>query len=576
MIRAIKKMTLSALIFGFWAFFLLSSGIIRVNADSEYYTLYNLLPNGDFSADSNSDGLADYYNKQYSTASITTNGQKLTSNATSYYIEIFNGGGTDISWNLNHKYYYRLDYNVNATYTPLNLTISTVLGGSYRIINNTDVSVNKNGTASGIWENTFATGVYRLNCNLIKHYSANLTVNDYYEMDNYILIDLTDTFGPGNEPSLADFELYYLPADFFSVSEKYYNGTYIQDIYRAYIPKIYEEVSSSQDLGEDNTLIDWTTCMIGKNGKNINLTLNMYLDYVGESQSYEFLEIGPNIPDLEIYYYGVLYQIPWVQSDDDYHLYTLNTDYNDLATTALYSVLFDRAFTDNYISFYVGSFIYEMDLLYAEFTPRYWIDITTDFVYNVNIGSVIVSQEQDNLNETCPLNSLWAKFYDSNGDIVNPSMQLTGLGDAFGTFVFDDFYTQYNNISSFRLAFDLITYDYSDAYPYYDLNIYEINVFASDTVLLVNPPVDDVADLFPITVVEWYDIGGQLKNLFNEVAGAVYEFLHIAEIVASFQGFFDAVNDIIDFLPPSIKSIAQIVTAMATLGLLVVVAEKFL
>jgi hypothetical protein len=543
MTNHIKKLALMALFAVLGAFSLLSLGIIRVQADYDYYALHNLIQNGDMSDDINLNGVADnFIQLSNDTYTLSAQGQKVLCNGDSLYAGIYY---PNISLSSTHHYYFSYTFitnDVNAYYTQ---------SVDLRKSDNTQVQTIYGSTTKDTAFSTIITSSYTNSSSLmlLLSYSSDIANNIYTYTDNVILIDLTNTFGSGNEPSLADFELYYLPDAWF------------QD-YDSYTPVIYDEITGD-DLGNDDTLLDWNTALIGKNGGNITLLIYMYLDYASDS------EFDYSIYDVLVYYYGVQYNLHWVQDVTDIHLYTLDLS-DDLEYSSLLAVLFDRSFSvDNYASFRIASGVS------ADQEPQYWLEIRTDFVYNVNIGGVAISTSQTNYNVSCPIIGVWAKFYDNMGDILQPSLYLEGTAEAHLSTLYDTFTGKYNNVQSFCLAFDIPGPDYYDDYPWFQ-NIHEISVFATDVVILVNPPLDDVIDLFPIIVVEWYDIGGQLKNLFNEVAGKVYTFLHIAEISATFQTFFDAVDGLVDFLPPSVQYLALMVLAMGAIGIIIVIADKHL
>lgn len=544
MIKTFKKMMLTALILAFGTFLSLSCGIIKVNANPEYYVLNNDLINGDFSSSAG-----------FFLVNATITSETLIYNSTS------SGYATrgDLYFKDNHIYYASFYVDV----------ISRISGSfGIRIQDNDEVGGYERIATTSIGSDQHISKVFEIgtsgNTWLIGGFDGG-SGNAIF--DNAIIVDLTEVFGMGNEPSISDFELYYLPDDYFTE-------------YKAYEPEIYDWITSS-DLDNDDTAIDWTKSLIGKNGKNITLSIYCYLDTVVydaygnliDNLGYFFLDYP-----VEVYYYDQIYYLDWIPDPTDYHLFTLDMT-DDASTTALLSVLFDRSFSaDNYASFPVAYFVYEDEFEDPiEIVPNYWLDIRTDFVYNVNIGGVVISSSETNPNEVDISNDYWLKFYDNEDNIIQPSLRLLGLGGIHNSRLYSSFQSKYNNIQSFRLSLDLTPITGESAIEeYYYQNIHEINVFAVDTVLLVNPPLDDVADLFPTTIVEWYDIAGHLKNLFNEVAGAIYEWLNIAEISAVFNDIIDGVHDLSDFIPPAIQSAFLIIVAIGSLGIIIVLAEKFL
>ena len=100
-----------AIILALAAFLCLSLPITGVKAETPY-ALENLIDNGDFSIDTNSDGLADNFGPiDASTYNILANYQYLYGNATGYNIGI--ATNANISIVSNHKYYFKFDYMTN-------------------------------------------------------------------------------------------------------------------------------------------------------------------------------------------------------------------------------------------------------------------------------------------------------------------------------------------------------------------------------------------------------------------------------------------------------------------------------
>ncbi|MFA5697867.1 MAG: hypothetical protein WC888_05555 [Candidatus Izemoplasmatales bacterium] len=530
---------------------LFSFSIIPVIAETppeinlEYYSLHNMIDNGDFSVDSNSDGLADGWSYGgVSNFYIDENGQNMT--AVSQYGRIFNSTSV-IS---DCVYYIGLDYKVYSNNCRFYVDfLSTQSPVSY--YNTYLVGDNLSHHFSVILNSTESSNIYGPT---VRDYNASGWAN--FSFDEIIMVNLTKTFGAGNEPSLNDFETYYLPDGYF-------------EDYNSYRPSIVEVVEGTE-ISIDEQL-DWTTALISKNGGNIDLNIYMYLDDPDHYFDYPFA--------LNARYYGITYDIDWLQDENNHNLFIL--DLSDPEENAIVKeILFDRSFKDNYLSFLIYAVPYVM-------SPSYWIDIESNFIYNVNIGGAVVSTRQGNLNDTCPLNSGYLSFYDAENNRINPSLILDQISIDTNqlTKVYDSFSTKYNSVSSFRFSIDDISYE-GNVNTFYGQEIYELGVFAVNSVILIDGididygddeiSIDDIDQMFPIKVYEWYDIGGQLKNLFNYVGKELYMALPIQSLIDSVTGFVDYLTDFSTMLPPEWWAVIGSVVGLCFLGLALHLAEKWL
>lgn len=516
-----------------------SFGLVRAvpyDINLDYYALHNMIENGDFSTDTNSDGLADgFFSYDLISYSCDNDRQNFTVNnhySQFLYYEI------DNSTVYNHKYYMGFDNS--------HLGVIYILASQGTIYSNPP-----DGNFGFIWTANNST-----NNTIIRFYSD---YNGSAWVDNLVMIDLTNTFGAGNEPSLSDFETYYLPDEWF------------QD-YESYVPQI-SELYTGTDLANDDTAIDWTKALISKNGTNIDLDFYMYLDYEEDvSFNYEAYTIP-------LHYYGSIYNIIWVQDENNDHLF--KADFSDPELYAMYKeILFDRRFSeDNFVAFPVISY----DGFVVQ--PRYWLDIKSTFIYNVSIGSIITSVSQINYNDTNPINSAYVSFFDQDDNFINPSLELPCPGDLFNSRIFDEFQAKYNNIKGFKLSFDLLAYDYEEAYPWYYHCVHEIGVFSVSSVLLFDPneviygddeiSVDDLDTMFPQAVVEWYDFGGQIKNLINQIGKYLYTELPIQEMIDTVETWTDYIGTLSAMIPPTWWAIIGGVVGVCFLGLVYTLVERW-
>ena len=540
------KKTILLLLLGLFSF-----SIIPVIAETppeinlEYYSLHNMIENGNFSMDSNSDGKADNWVVGPGTADLNDGIQTAYGSATGYAY-------THIQQSLSEPIVINCIYYIKGSMT------SNGLGSMTRMVQ--------------FWGTTGATVLYNAYSdpnnfsyrfvaqygylNFETHLFCGNNIDYYSTLSNVILINLTKTFGAGNEPSLSDFETYYLPDGYF-------------EDYNSYRPSIVEVVEGTE-ISIDEQL-DWTTALISKNGGNIDLNIYMYLDDPDHYFDYPFA--------LNARYYGITYDIDWLQDENNHNLFIL--DLSDPEENAIVKeILFDRSFKDNYLSFLIYAVPYVM-------SPSYWIDIESNFIYNVNIGGAVVSTRQGNLNDTCPLNSGYLSFYDAENNRINPSLILDQISIDTNqlTKVYDSFSTKYNSVSSFRFSIDDISYE-GNVNTFYGQEIYELGVFAVNSVILIDGididygddeiSIDDIDQMFPIKVYEWYDIGGQLKNLFNYVGKELYMALPIQSLIDSVTGFVDYLTDFSTMLPPEWWAVIGSVVGLCFLGLALHLAEKWL
>lgn len=189
-------MTKKALIMLYMTFLLFFGVITPAQAQSRY-TLENLITNGDFSngktgwtSDTGSISITDGIGKIVNNGSNTYS--RLISLSTSSPIN-----NTDILYQkVKFRVLDNLTLEIRITRTrEISLIVNPVQYQWY------DISVSS-------LSNSFYSEPFRLQV-----YYDNPTNQSYgsFEFDNIMVFNLTATFGAGNEPSLEDFEKYYLP-----------------------------------------------------------------------------------------------------------------------------------------------------------------------------------------------------------------------------------------------------------------------------------------------------------------------------------------------------------------------------
>jgi len=199
--------------------------------------LENMIENGDFSFDTDNNGVADnFYCGVGNNCEIVNGAQKATrvSGYEAYFLT-----NLKIDFNSGHKYYFKSDFSTDVG----SAHVRQIFCGNQSVYYSTTVN-----PTSFIFTRTITD-------------SANIYFEVYDDVsgiyvivDNVILIDLTETFGVGNEPSLNDFELFYIDdVDYFD--EMTVNGYYV-DVDDLDFQALYEEFFDEEFVDFEQSDLD--------------------------------------------------------------------------------------------------------------------------------------------------------------------------------------------------------------------------------------------------------------------------------------------------------------------------------
>lgn len=543
----IKTWVNKALILAYVTLFCFLGISTKVHAE-KLFILDNMITNGNFRIDSNSDGLGDNWgtiNSSYK--KIENNYQYAYSDASTYFNVIYQY----LSWNIDHKYYISIDMKTNISvlkYFFCNIN----LNGTNRSIFSKETT-NTEYKHSMIWENTYQTKLSEIKFYLSTT-SGKLTINDYLAISNVVVIDLTSIFGWGSEPTLQDFELYYLPdLDYF-------------DTYNSFEPEMTTSISdiSYSNLNENLKVIDYTKSIIDNDGRNIDLDLSLYFYDIntipGYVQAYYYKE--NNHPTMK--YNGVEYVLNWVYSD--YSQRVLILDLTDEEELILKKILFNR-----YIDRGEEYFNFKAEMSYT--TAKMWFTIGSKFDLLVDVKSFLLSRETITENDFNIVNEMYIKTYDQSDNLLLPSLKLD-ISDLFRTIYVGDFGSKYTNISKFNFEFLLVSPTVSDTYQEENHYFYEIGIFSSDKVLHPSAIESDIDSLWDMKTCDWYQIGCHLSNFANDVLTTTYNRMNIDAIIAFFDGIIDDVTQVVDTVPSGVKTVFTVLFAGLGVALIIVIIEK--
>jgi len=501
-----------------------------IQADERLYILDNLIVNGQF--DTNVNGYTANSNSVLSWDDGTIKQDITYLGTVNFYAS---GSPVGIS---GHIYYVAYDITINDK-TYIN-DLRLYMGNWVTVATASELVVGTNHISSYITDTTNTFIHFALN--------TNSATNFYVNYDNIIYIDLTATFGGGFEPSLADFELYYLP-----------DGGWF-DSYETLEPESYNyyQLANYSHLGSDLTSLDYSKSIIDNYGDNVDLQIYAYV-----------YDTGPTAHTYDIWWYtefehpymvylGKTYTFNWVVSD--YSRYVMYLEMTDEENEILKRILFNREIdVDNeYFTFNVTA----TNLSYTNI----WLELTSTFRLNVDIESILLSRKTVTDNDFNLVNYMYYKFYDRHGDLLLPSLKFN-IGDTFRTVLVNDFGSNYTDISQFRIALDVASPDEDDTYTLESHYFYELGIFSSSDVLFVNDIDTDIDNIFESEICNWYDVVCGGKNLVNDMWASIYNKLRIADIIDSFDNIYDKVNTVVSILPAGVKAIA-IVIIVSSLGVI--------
>lgn len=554
MIRTIARrllliIALSASILAFGAF-------SRVSA-YELYELNNLAPNGNM--DECNGSMATRWT-HYLASSTSCGNSVCKANATNgaTVLQFYNSNSPGyIAVTGGHIYYLKMvaDYNKPAIWK---IKLDFYASGQWSSIYNSSVDIS--GEYSTYHTAAFS-GAVRLYIQLAQSGTGTLTTGNYISVDSIILIDLTAQFGAGNEPSITDFELLYLPdMDYF-------------DDYGSFIEDSYTDFSSSDytQLGDDLTGINYSRSIIDTYGANIDIDIYAYffdtpiIDGDTNAQYYVTL----NNPVIK---WGTKTEtLSWTLStySDRVILLDMDDEQEELAKRALFdrniggTINGDNDAGDNgYMSFVLEPTAVDY--------VKFYIVFSSVFDLRVDLSAVMLSYEMDNgSNEFGIAQECYFKFEDKYNNIIAPS--LRGNLSDYGTYVINDFGSQYTDVSAFNVEFEFTTPEPAeDDITFY---LYELGAFSSNDVVF-----GFIAPELPLPfepgACDWYEFGCQAKNGANEFVAWFYEKLDIAEIVGYFETIIDGGSTVISLMPDSVVAAFTVIGAGIILAISLVILDK--
>lgn len=543
----IKTWVNKALILAYMTLFCFLGISTRVDAE-RLYILDNLVTNGNFEIDTNNNGIADGFTLANATGEIIDGWQVITSTGSTVYFQL-NYYTTFID---GHEYYVTFDYQyLSGNYLPYTLLSfiyepNQVIYSQDNLINLDIQNVKFNFTASG----------NKTSFHIFTAYSV-LTSGLKYRIDNLMIFDLTGIFGFGYEPSLQDFELYYLPdLDYF-------------DTYNSFEPDMTTSISdiSYSNLNENLKVIDYTKSIIDNDGRNIDLDLSLYFYDINNISGYIQASYYKENNHPTMKYNGVEYVLNWVYSD--YSQRVLILDLTDEEELILKKILFNRYIDrgEEYFNLKAETTVYT--------AAKMWFTIGSKFDLLVDVKSFLLSRETITENDFNIVNEMYIKTYDQSDNLLLPSLKLN-IGDLFRTIYVGDFGSQYTNISKFNFEFLLTSPDWSIFEPHNEENhyFYEIGIFSSDKVLHPSYIESDIDSLWDMRTCDWYQIGCHLSNFANDALTTTYNKLNIDAIIAFFDGTIDDVTQVVDTAPSGVKTVFTVLFAGLGVALIIVIIEK--
>ena len=481
----------------------------RVQAE-RLYILDNIMVNGDFLKDTDADGRADEWTITGTGVSfyISSGVQYIKKNTDTATIQLFQY--LPVPQSATHIFYLSYDVYTNVSY------------GANRWYNRVSpygsIALQLNLTQkhySFIFSNTTYTSV-EINFQL----GSGGSIGDYIGLDNVILIDLTKTFGSGFEPSLSDFESYYLPS-----ADSYF------DEYSTLDPSTYIQLDSTNypNLLGDLTGLDYSKSIMDNYGNNVTMDVFAYVYNTGPvSWAYDVSHyVDTEHPILE--FMGKTYTLSWEVSD--YSAYVIHLVMSDEENEILKKILFNRNIdTDN------EYFTFDISATAASYT-KLWFQISNTFRLNVDIESILLSREVVTENDFNMVNTMYYKFYDRYGNILLPALKIV-IGAMYETRLVNDFGSQYTDISEFAIEIEVASPYSNDPYTVESHYFYELGIFSSSDIVFAIPGDTDIDHLWEYQTCTWYDLPCQVSNSLNNLLTDIYNGIHMGEIIGFFQDIF--------------------------------------
>lgn len=543
----IRKRTLKALFLVCIALLIFSVVSTTIEAQ-KLYTLENMITNGDYSDNTNPSTMpADWWVYQ-STYSPYSEGLRVNRNINYSRFGIYQSASNVEN---EHILYFSFEYLESDSLIGTIYFGYTTTSGSSMPQAWHETYTGAIGKTSGLWT-VPSTGSY----SYFKITLNGLVIGGdpaYLEVGKIIIVDLTASFGSGFEPSLEDFENDFLPSDFFN-------------LYTSLEPESSVQLYSTdyENLGDDLTGLNYSKSIIDVYGDNVDVDIFAYVYDSDVSAEYNAeWYINHNHPSM--LYLGETYILSWEQSD--YSQYVIHLVLSDDESEILRKILFDR-----YINQEDEWFRFKVEATDTSYT-KIWFQLSTSFRLNVDIESMLVSTWTDTDNEFNIVHHTWYKFYDKYGRLILPALRFNSEESTFNTRLYNDFGTQYTDISEFAIEIKYTSPDEFDPYTFETHYFYELGIFSSSDVIFTHTQDTDIDSLWDNQVCNWYDLPCQAGNAVNRMFTDIYNAMNFGAIVALFTNIFSYIALVVNLLPSGaqIAIVAILLTGLGTAVILIIV-----
>ena len=520
---------------------------LYVRADSgRMYELDNIITNGDMAIDTNADGLANNW-------ILNGTDQPYISNNIQYFRHLSPNASGGINQNVSipayHKIYVSFDFDMVLNDGYLYSRLYFIGQNNVNPLGNillTDGHYSYLITLGGGIVTGFEILIFD---------AGGFSIAGY---GNIMIFDLTILFGYGNEPTLSDFETYYLPdLNYF----EYYNS---------FDPSSYVQLNSTDyaNIETDLTGIDYSKSIIARNGDNMTIDFYAYFYDSSNGSGSSLADYYKRLNNPEMKYLDKTTALSWEYSDysDRVLKLSLTTDEKRTLKTILFNRVVDPE--NEYFSLLLDAYIWNYVKIY--------VVMTSTFDLLVDVKSFMISRETETENDFNVNNEMNIKTYDRYGDLYLPVIKLNMAGDELETRVIDGFGSGYTRISRFNFEFEFTSPASSDPYDYEIQKFYEFGIFSSDNVLI--PPAVEIPavldGIFPYMVCDAFQLGCHIKNTINDGVLWMWDALNVEGIYQTFSGIVASVNDVIDLLPDDVNDILIIFASALGVGFIILIFDR--
>lgn len=520
---------------------------LYVRADSgRMYELDNIITNGDMAIDTNADGLANNW-------ILNETDQPYISNNIQYFRHLSPNASGGINQNVSipeyHKIYVSFDFDMVLNDGYLYSRLYFIGQNNLNPLGNILLT---DGHYSYLI--TLGAGIVT-RFEILIYDAGGFSIAGY---GNIMIFDLTILFGYGNEPTLSDFETYYLPdLNYF----EYYNS---------FDPSSYVQLNSTDyaNIETDLTGIDYSKSIIARNGDNMTIDFYAYFYDSSNGSGSSLADYYKRLNNPEMKYLDKTTALSWEYSDysDRVLKLSLTTDEKRTLKTILFNRVVDPE--NEYFSLLLDAYIWNYVKIY--------VVMTSTFDLLVDVKSFMISRETETENDFNVNNEMNIKTYDRYGDLYLPVIKLNMAGDELETRVIDGFGSGYTRISRFNFEFEFTSPASSDPYDYEIQKFYEFGIFSSDNVLI--PPAVEIPavldGIFPYMVCDAFQLGCHIKNTINDGVLWMWDALNVEGIYQTFSGIVASVNDVIDLLPDDVNDILIVFASALGVGFIILIFDR--